>query len=54
MVLHKARLGGQLEVGRGYGADSSLSRPVDILVPNWTIGKPAAFDLTVVSLHYIE
>ena len=25
------------------------SRPADILVPNWMIGKPAAFDLTVVS-----
>eukprot|EP00731_Ephydatia_muelleri_P009253 Em0004g1591a len=24
-------------------------RPADILVPNWMIGKPAAFDLTVVS-----
>ena len=46
---HRARLGGQLEVGHGYGAESSLSRPADILVPNWMIGKPAAFDLTVVS-----
>ena len=45
---HRARLGGQLEVGHGYGADSLLSRPADILVPNWMIGKPAAFDLTVV------
>ena len=32
------------------GADSPHSRPADILVPNWMIGKPAAFDLTVVSL----
>ena len=46
---HRARLGGQLEVGHGYGAECSLSRPADILVPNWMIGKPAAFDLTVVS-----
>ena len=46
---HRARLGGQLEVGHGYGAESSLSRPADILVPNWMIGKPAAFDVTVVS-----
>ena len=46
---HRARLGGQLEVGHGYGAESSLSRLADILVPNWMIGKPAAFDLTVVS-----
>ena len=47
---HRARLGGQLEVGHGYGTDSSLSRPVDILVPNWMIGKPAAFYLRVISL----
>ena len=45
---HTARLVGQLEVGHGSGADSSLSRLADILVPNWTIGKPAAFDLTAV------
>ena len=31
---HRVRLGGQLEVGHGYGAESSLSRPADILVPN--------------------
>ena len=30
-VLSQARLGGQLEVGHGYGAESS---PADILVPN--------------------
>ena len=46
---HRARLGGQLEVGHGYGAESSLSRPADILVPNWMIGKPAAFDLIVLT-----
>ena len=46
---HRAQLGGQLEVGHGSGGDSPNTRPVDILVPNWMIGKPAAFDLTVVS-----
>ncbi|KAL5457674.1 hypothetical protein EMCRGX_G034959 [Ephydatia muelleri] len=46
---HRARLGGQLEVGYGLGGDVSNSRPADFLVPNWTLGKPAAFDLTVVS-----
>ena len=46
---HRAQLGGQLEVGHGSGSDSSHSRPADILVPNWLSGKPAAFDLTVVS-----
>ena len=42
---HRARLGGQLEIGYGSGGDFSNSRPADFLVPNWTLGKPAAFDL---------
>ena len=48
-VSAQGQAGGQLEVGHGYWAESLLSRPADILVPNWMIGKPAAFDLTVVS-----
>ena len=44
---HRATLGGQHEVGHGSGADSSLNKPADILVPNWMIGKHSAFDLTV-------
>ncbi|KAL5463785.1 hypothetical protein EMCRGX_G032719 [Ephydatia muelleri] len=47
--LAQAQLGGQLEEGHGSGSDISHSRPADILVPNWLSGKPAAFDLTVVS-----
>ena len=46
---HRARLGGQLEVGQGSRADSPNNRPADILGPNWMIGKPAALDLMVVS-----
>ena len=46
---HRACLGGQLEVGCGIGEDKRHSRPADILVQNWIIGKPAAFDLTVTS-----
>ena len=46
MFCHRARLGGQLEVDHGSGAGSPHSRPADILVSNWMIGKPAAFDLT--------
>ena len=46
---HRARLGGQLEVGCGLGVDKRHSRPADILVQNWIIGKPAAFDFTVTS-----
>ena len=46
---HRVWLDGQLEVGHGSGGDSPNSRPADILVLNWMIGKPAAFDLIVVS-----
>ena len=27
------------------------TRPADVLVQSWSLGKPAAFDLTVVSPH---
>ena len=46
---NSATLGGQLEVGGGTEADGSQSRPADYLVPNWSTGKPAAFDITVTS-----
>ena len=49
-LCHLAHLGGQLEVGCGLGADKSHSRPADILVQNWIIGIPSAFDFTVTSL----
>ena len=55
VVLHHDSLRDVCAIGldwvvvHGCGADRSLSRPADILVPNWMIGKPAAFDVTVVS-----
>ena len=39
----------QVEVGSGFGHDKCNTRPADVLVPNWSLGKPAAFDLTVTS-----
>ena len=36
-------------MGGGTEADGSRSRPADYLVPNWSTGKPAAFDITVTS-----
>ena len=41
-----ACLGPHLEMGCGAGSNSQ-SRPADVLVPNWDLGKPAAFDLSV-------
>ena len=46
---HRACLGGQVEVGSGLGLDRLHSRPADVLVNNWHLGKPAAFDLTIIS-----
>ena len=46
---HRACLGGQVEVGSGQGHDRLNFRPADVLVKNWLLGKPAAFDLTITS-----
>ena len=43
---HSACLAPQLEMG-GWSRDRT--RPVDVLVPNWVLGKPAAFELSVTS-----
>ena len=32
------------------GHDQPRTRPADVLVPDWMLGKPAAFDITVTSL----
>ncbi|KAL5457675.1 hypothetical protein EMCRGX_G034960 [Ephydatia muelleri] len=48
----RACLGPRLEMGCGAGYTSSQSRPADVLVPNWDLGKPAAFDLSITTtLH---
>ena len=44
----QAGVGGQIEIGSGLGHDERHTRPADVL-PNWDLGKPAAFDLTVAS-----
>ena len=43
---HRACLAPELEVG---GWSRGHSRSADVLVPNWVLGKPAAFDLSVTS-----
>ena len=42
----RAHLGVQVEMGNNL----TNTRPADLLVPNWVLGKPAAFDLSVTSL----
>ena len=50
----RACLGPHLGMGCGAGYTNSQSCPADVLVPNWDLGKPAAFDLSVTStLHSI-
>ena len=38
-----------MEAGSNLSKDHSNTRPADILVPNWSLDKPAAFDLSVMS-----
>ncbi|KAL5482271.1 hypothetical protein EMCRGX_G022577 [Ephydatia muelleri] len=45
----RAGLSSHLEVGSGWGQESSRTRPADILVTNWDNGISAAFDVTVAS-----
>ena len=39
----------QVEMGSGWGPEKSRTRPADVLIPNWSLGKSAALDLTVTS-----
>ena len=45
----RAHLGVQVEMGSHVTLNHSHTRPADLLVPNWVLGKPAAFDLSVTS-----
>ena len=48
----RACLGAQLEAGSSLGHESRQTRPADVLIPNWELGKLAAIDLCVTSpLH---
>ena len=46
----RANVSAQVKVGSGFGHDKRNTRPADVLVPNWSLGKPAAFYLTITSL----
>ena len=46
----RACLGPQDEAGSGLGHEGHRTRPADILIPHWDLGKPAALDLTVTSM----
>eukprot|EP00731_Ephydatia_muelleri_P039225 Em1237g1a len=48
-TCHYACISAKAEAGSGLGHELRNTRPADILASNWLCGKPAAFDLTVVS-----
>ena len=47
--LHRAHASVQVEAGTGLFPDHSQSRPADILLQNWNLGRPVAQDISVVS-----
>ena len=47
---HLAHVGYQVEMGSGWGSEMSMIKPADFLIPNWSLGKSNALDLTVTSL----
>ena len=48
-TCRRAQLSVKVEAGSNLSKDHSHTRPADILVPNWSLGKPAAFDLPLTS-----
>ena len=48
-TCHHACISAKAEAGSGLGHEFRNTRPADILASNWLCGKPAAFDLTMVS-----
>ena len=45
----RAHLGVQVEMGSNVTSNHNHTHPADLLVSNWVLGKPAAFDLLVTS-----
>ena len=38
-----------MEVGNNLSRDHSKTRPADILLPNWVLGRTAALDVSITS-----
>ena len=39
----------RVEAGSGFGHEKYNTRPADVPIYNWSLGKPAAVDLTITS-----
>ena len=48
-TCRRAHLSVKVEAGSNLTHDHSHTRPADILAPNWSLGKEAAFNLSVMS-----
>ena len=46
-----AYLSVKVEVGNNLNPDHDYTRPADVFVHNWSLGKPAAFDFSVTTPH---
>ena len=44
-----AYIGVKMEVGNNVSRDHSKTRPADILLPNWVLGRMAALDVSITS-----
>ncbi|KAL5516893.1 hypothetical protein EMCRGX_G002332 [Ephydatia muelleri] len=48
-TCRRAHLSVKVEMGSNLTSEHDHSHPADILLPNWALGKPAAFDISVTS-----
>ena len=44
-----AHIGVEVEVGNNLSRDHSKTRPADVLLPNWVLGRTAALDVSITS-----
>ena len=48
-TCRQAHIGVKVEVGNNLSRDHSKTRPADILLPNWFLGRTAALDVSITS-----
>ena len=48
-TCHRAHIGVKVKVGNNLSRDHSKTRPADILLPNWVLGRTAALDVSITS-----
>eukprot|EP00731_Ephydatia_muelleri_P011996 Em0006g890a len=48
-TCRRAHIGDKVEVGNNLSRDHSKTRPADILLPNWFLGRTAALDVSITS-----